>query len=151
MASECKPAADASDETAVRRLIDGLANAWNRGDARAYSERYQPDGTFTNVNGSLFVGREAFEQRHAEIFSGIYKDVRLSLTIKRLSFIRPDVALVDLDAALDAAASRVRMMPSGVQAGPDGVLHTSLQMVLVKESDGWWIASYHNVWLAAGG
>ena len=117
-------------------------DAWNRGDTHAYGARYRADGTFTNVNGAFYVGRDEFELRHAEVFQGYLKGATLGLTIKELRFIRTDVAVVDLDASLSGVQAR----PPGVRADPDGALHTSLLMVLVKESGLWWIAAYHNVW-----
>ena len=59
------PAADGHD---IQTLIDELTDAWERGDAKAYGARFLPEGTFTNVNGEFYVGREDFDRRHAEIF-----------------------------------------------------------------------------------
>jgi uncharacterized protein (TIGR02246 family) len=138
-------AADAADETAIQQLIDNLTRAWNRADAKAFSARYQVDGTFTNVNGTLHLGRDEFERRHAEIFQGTFKGTTLTLTTRNLRLIRRDAAIIDLKVGLHGLQ---RPLP-GIQIDPDGALLTSLQLVLVKERDGWWIASYHNVWVAA--
>ena len=32
---------------------------------------------------------------------------------------------------------------------PDGLVHSALLMVLVKDGGGWWITAYHNIWQAA--
>jgi len=141
---ELEPAMATPDEAAIQQLMRELADAWNRGDAQAYGARYLADGTFTNVNGTFYLGREAFNRRHEEGFRGIYKGTTLALTTRELRFIRPDVAVVDIDASLSGLQA-----PSGVQAGPDGALHACLLMVLVKESGSWWIAAYHNVWRKA--
>jgi uncharacterized protein (TIGR02246 family) len=135
------------DEAAIAQLMSALTDAWNRGDAKAYGARYRADATFTNVNGSFYVGRDAFERRHEEIFRGIFKGTTLALTSKHLGFLRPDIAIVDVDAALSGCQVR----PPGVRPGPDGALYTCLLMVLVKESGCWWIAAYHNVWRSADG
>jgi len=37
-----------NDEAMIRQLINELVDAWNRGDAKAYSARYLDDATFTN-------------------------------------------------------------------------------------------------------
>jgi uncharacterized protein (TIGR02246 family) len=138
-------ASDQADETAIRNLIDGLTAAWNRADAETYAARYRADGTFTNVNGTLHLGRDEFERRHADIFRGIFNGTTLTLTPRNVLFIRPDVAIVDLRVALLGLQQPL----SGIERGPDGSFLTSLQLVLVKDNDGWWIASYHNVWVAA--
>jgi uncharacterized protein (TIGR02246 family) len=135
-----------ADEAAIQQLVGELADAWNRGDAQAYGARYREDATFTNVNGTFHVGREEFNRRHEEIFRGIFKGTTLALTTRALRFIRPDVAVVDIDVGL----SGVRATPPGAQAGPDGALHSCLLLVLEKEGGSWWIAAYHNVWRSAG-
>ena len=50
-----------------------LTDAWNRGDASAFGVRYRGDGTFTNVNGGFYVGRDEFNLRHDEVFRGVFK------------------------------------------------------------------------------
>ena len=132
-----------SDEAAIRRLLDDLTDAWKRGDAQAFGARYRDDGTFTNVFGTLHVGQDEFIRRHADVFHGFLKGTTIALTIRTLRFVRPDVAVADIDVAY----SGFQAMPRGVRPAHDGLVHSSLLMVLLKEADGWWIASYHNVWL----
>ena len=118
-----------------------LTDAWNRGDARAFSARFAADGSFTNVLGIVAYGREIFELRHAEIFRTIYQGSVLQQSIGRLYFIRPDVAEVDVDAAV----SGYLRLPPGVQAANDGALRAKLQLVVTREDSEWWIAAFHNV------
>lgn len=129
------------DQSAIQRIISDETEAWNRGDATAYSQHFQEEGGFTNVLGTVYYGRKDFEQRHAEIFSGVFKGSTLRQTIHKVRFVRPDVAIVDVDTEMTGYAK----LPPGVQAGADGILRTRLQQVLVKESNRWWIAAYHNV------
>jgi len=136
----------ATEEGAIERLMGELVDAWNRGDAPAYGARYRLDGTFTNVNGGLYVGREEFVRRHEEIFGGYLEGTTLGLAIRQLRFIRSDVAVVDAETSLFG----VKALPAGVLTGPDGAVHTCLLLVLVKEDGRWWISAYHNVWVKAG-
>ena len=135
----------AHDEAAVQQLLDDMTAAWNRGDTAAYGARYRADATFTNVNGTYHVGREEFDRRHEEVFCGHFKNTTLSMTIKNLRFVVPDVAVVDIDT--DIAGSAIR--PPGIAVDADGTLHSRLLMVLLKENGGWWISAYHNVWRGA--
>jgi uncharacterized protein (TIGR02246 family) len=135
----------AADESEIQVLIDQLTDAWKAGDAKAYGVRFLPDGTFTNVNGEFYVGREEFDRRHAEVFAGVFRGTTLTLTVKKLRFVRPDVAIADIDTEVCGA----RLRPQGVAVGPDGVLRSRLLMVLLKENGAWCIAAYHNVWQAA--
>jgi uncharacterized protein (TIGR02246 family) len=138
-------AAETTDEIAIQELLSELTHAWNRGDAKAYGARYQANGTFTTVFGGFYVGREEFDRRHDEVLRGIFKGTTVTMEIRKLRFLRPDVATVDLDVGLYGAAVR----PPGVQVGPDGALRASLLMVLTKERGRWEIAAYHNVWQSA--
>jgi uncharacterized protein (TIGR02246 family) len=135
-----------ADESEIQQLLCELIDAWKAGDAKAYGARYRPDGTFTNVNGGFYVGREEFDLRHDEVFRGVFKGTTLSLTIRNLRFVRPEVALVDLDVGVIGC----RKQPPGIQIGSDGALRTCLLMVLTKDQGSWWIAAYHNVWQSAG-
>jgi uncharacterized protein (TIGR02246 family) len=134
-----------SDEAAIRQLVDDMTDAWNRGDAQAYGARYRADGTFTNVNGTYHFGRDAFDRRHAEVFRGMFNGTKLAMTIKKLRFIAPDVAAVDIDTDIVGCQAP----PPGVAVDSDGTLHSCLLMVLVKDGGAWWISAYHNVWRGA--
>jgi uncharacterized protein (TIGR02246 family) len=136
-----------TDETAIEQLMDELAAAWNRGDAAAYAARYLPDGTFTNVNGTWYSGRDEFRRRHEETFQGYLKGTTIALQTRKVRFIRPEVAVADVDVCV----SGVPELPPGLYVSADGALHSSSLLVLVRDSGTWWIASYHSVWRAAGG
>ena len=133
-------------ETEIRDMLDEMTDAWARGDATAYGAHYQADGTFTNVFGTFHVGHEEFDLRHDEVFRGIFKGTRLTMDIRQLRFLRPDVAALDVDAGLFGA----QIERPGVTAWPDGSFRTCLLMVLTKERDRWEIAAYHNVWRPPG-
>jgi uncharacterized protein (TIGR02246 family) len=135
-----------ADETEIQFLLRDLIDAWKLGDAKAYGARFRPDGTFTNVNGGFYIGREEFDLRHEEVFRGVFKETELSLTIRNICFVRSDVALVDIDVGVFGCVAR----PPGVQITSDGALRTCLLMVLTKDRGEWWIAAYHNVWRSAG-
>ena len=139
--SDARSQSDLSDSSAIEALVAGLTDAWNGGDARAFSARFAADGSFTNVLGVVAYGREIFELRHAEIFRTIYKGSVLQQSIGRVRFIRPDVAVVDVDAAVTGYLR----LPPGVQAASDGALRAKLQLVVTREDGEWWIAAFHNV------
>lgn len=126
-----------TDETLIQQLLDELVEAWDRGDG----SRFLADATFTNVNGTFHMSCDEFNQRHEEIFRGPMKGTKMTLTPRKVRFIRPDVAIADLDCGVFDSS----LQPPGVQAGADGALRTCLLMVLVKEGGSWWIAAYHNV------
>ena len=136
-----------TDEADIQRLLERLGEAWGRGDAEAFGARYRLDGTFTNVNGAFFAGRDEFNRRHADVFRGVFKNTLSVMTIRKLRLVRPDVAVVDVDVRLSGSNLR----PPGIETEPDGSLRSCLLMVLVKEDGEWWISAYHNVWRAVLG
>jgi uncharacterized protein (TIGR02246 family) len=131
---------DQSATQAIREIIEDEDAAWSASDAARYSRRVAPDAVFTNIFGQQFSGREAFERQHAFIFGGIYAGTRLKQTIAHLRFVTDGVVVVDTDAEVSGA----RVMPPGY-ASDDGTLKTKLLQVFVRQENGWWITSYHNV------
>ena len=129
------------DKSAIAAVVQSEADAWNRGDAEAFGAHYAENGSFTNVIGQQLYGREAFVKQHAGIFSTIYKGSHNTFTIGRVTFVRPDVAVVDIDGTLTGA----NRLPPGLKAGEDGALHVKLQEVMTREKGQWWIAAFHNV------
>jgi uncharacterized protein (TIGR02246 family) len=121
---------------AVDQLLGEIAEAWKAGDARAYGARYCPDGTFTNTDGTLDLGRDEVVRTAEKAFQGVLAGTKLSLAVRKLRLVRPDVAIADLDA-------RVSGMPGGE-------VRISQVLVLVEEDDRWWITAQHNVMQSAG-
>jgi len=126
---------------AVDQLLGEIAEAWNAGDARAYGARYSPDGTFTNTNGTIDLGRDDLIRTAEEAFRRVLAGTKVSLAVRKLRLIRPDVAVADLD-------TRV----SGMQVagnGPGGEVRISQMLVLVEEDGRWWITAQHNAMQSA--
>ena len=129
------------NEVTIRAIVQSQADAWNRGDAEAFAAHYAEDGSFTNVIGQQLYGRKAFIAQHAMIFSTIYKDSFNTFSVGKIAFVRPDVAIVDIDGILSGA----KTLPPGLKPMPDGALHVKLQEVMTREGNDWRIAAFHNV------
>jgi uncharacterized protein (TIGR02246 family) len=146
---------------AVDQLLEELVAAWNAGDARAYGARFCPDATFTNTDGSVDLGRDELVRHAGDAFQGILAGTKLSLAVRKLRLVRPDVAVVDLDlrisgvpvsppAASDGPASDGPASDGPASDGPGGDVRTSLMLVLLEEDDRWQITAHHNVMQSAG-
>lgn len=122
-------------------IIHRQQEAWKRGDAAGYAADCDSQMSFTNILGEMAFGRQAFETKHAFIFSSIFKGSRLEMEIRRIHFPTPNVALVDVACTLRDYAA----LPPGVPPRPDGVLRTCLLEVLTRVDDGWRVVAYHNV------
>jgi len=62
-------------------------------------------------------------------------------SVRRVRFISPDVAIVDIDNEVRG----VKTMPGGIEVPPDGVIKTQLMEVFVRRGEQWWVEAYHNV------
>jgi uncharacterized protein (TIGR02246 family) len=128
------------DEAAVRNLIQEEIAAWNAGDATAFARHFAADGTFTNIRGQFFTGREAFMERHDFIFKGIYRGTTMKQDVVSLKFVRPDVAVVETLTAVIG----IQKLPPGISADAKGRLRSRLLQVMVKDGGEWKIAAFHN-------
>ena len=134
-----------ADESSIRSIVQSEEDAWNRGDAEAFGAHYAEKGDFTNVIGQQLYGRAAFIAQHARILSTIYKGSHNVFTVSKITFVRTDVALVDIDGILSGALR----MPPGLKANDDGTMHVKLLEVMTKEKGSWSIAAFHNVAVAS--
>lgn len=134
-------AQSSEDEATLRRLTAEQVSAWNAGSGKGYADHVGTDVSFTNLFGMVMYGRAAFEQRHTEILSTFYKGTTKSHVIRRIRFVTPDVAIVDIDNEVRG----VRSMPKGITVPKDGVVKTQLMEIFVKRDGRWLVEAYHNV------
>jgi uncharacterized protein (TIGR02246 family) len=137
------PAAPAttSADAAIRAIVAEQAAAWNKGDAEGYARHLAPEASFTNLFGMVMYGTGPFVQRHAEILSTFYKGTTKRHAVRRVRFVTPDVAIVDIDNEVHG----VTAMPGGIPVPPDGIIRTQLMEVFVQRGGRWLIEAYHNV------
>src|SRR5580658_1714956 len=128
------------DEAAVRNIIQEEIAAWNAGDSAAFARHFAADGTFTNIRGQFFTGREAFTESHDFIFKGIYRGTTMKQDVVSLKFVRPDVAVVETLTAVTG----IQKLPPGMSADDTGRLRSRLLQVMVKDGGEWKIAAFHN-------
>jgi len=132
---------EAASEVEIRAIVAGQVKAWDAGDGNAYAEHVAPDVSFTNLFGMVMYGKPAFAKRHAEILATFYKGTTKHHAVRRIRFVTPDVALVDIDNEVRG----VTAMPGGIAVPADGVLKTQLMEVFVRRGGRWWVEAYHNV------
>src|SRR5512139_1505424 len=91
----------------IKKIISCQQESWNRADASGFSQHCDASVSFTNILGKVYFGRNLFDERHAEIFTTIFNGSALNMSIQRIHFPNPDVAIVDLCAAV----SNYRTLP----------------------------------------
>jgi uncharacterized protein (TIGR02246 family) len=131
----------AAEEPLIRKVIDAEEDAWNRGDAKAFAARFQEEGSLADVLGAVSRGRAEIERRQSELFSAYFKGSLLALKVRKIRFLKPDVAIVEIDTEM----SRFHKAPPAVFVDAEKVIRTRLVQVMVKAGNEWAIASFHNV------
>jgi uncharacterized protein (TIGR02246 family) len=135
------PGQDSASEAPIRAIVAEQAAAWNAGDGLAYSRHVTPEVSFTNLFGMVMYGAPAFTKRHTEILATFYKGTTKHHVIRRIRFVTPDVAIVDIDNEVHG----VKTMPAGIVVPADGIIKTQLMEVFVRRNGQWSIEAYHNV------
>ncbi|MBC7841642.1 MAG: SgcJ/EcaC family oxidoreductase [Gemmatimonadaceae bacterium] len=134
-------AQDSTSDAAIRAIIVEQVVAWNAGDGTRYARHVAPDVSFTNLFGMVMYGAPAFASRHSEILGSFYKGTRKQHVIRRIRFVTPDVAIVDIDNEVHG----VTRMPGGIVVPADGIVKTQLMEVFARRAGQWWVEAYHNV------
>lgn len=134
-------AQDTEVEAPIRAIISAQAAAWNAGDGSAYAKDVAAEVSFTNLFGMVMYGASAFAERHRQILTTFYKGTTKHHMVRRIRFVTPDVAIVDIDNEVRG----VKTMPAGIPVPADGVIKTQLMEVFVRRGGRWWIEAYHNV------
>jgi len=140
-AEEAAKAGD--DEATLRQMVAAQAEAWNRGDATAWTQDFAEDSDFVNIFGMVFNSRKQIEERHAAIFATIFKGSRTEVTVRRLVFLGKDkdVAVVDTDHSVTGYG---KLPPTIHPTGQPKALRTHMKYVLKKVDGRWWIVAGQN-------
>ena len=135
-----QPTVASSDaEADIRALIAAQADAWNRHDAKAWASPFLPSAEFINILGTPFSGKPAIEGITARIFATIFKDSRDSVTVRKILWVSPELAIVHYEHAVSGyTALPPGIQPSETGADGKGVLRTIMVYVLQRGADGKW-------------
>lgn len=135
------PSPAPAEEAAIAALIASQAETWNRHDAAAWVAPFEADAEFVNIVGMRLAGREQIQQRHAELFQGIFSKSSVVITTGKLTRLGPDAALVDTVYELRG----YERLPPGIRpTDADGTLRTRMRYALSRRSDGWHVAAAQN-------
>lgn len=93
--------ADASEEQAIRDVINQTSAAWNAKDAQAFAEPYSEDADAVNSRGEKVQGKKALEKTLVDRFkSAAFRDSQFKRAIVSIRFLSGTCALVDSTWAL---------------------------------------------------
>ena len=129
------------DEELIKKVLTNFTDAWNKHDAKAFSNVFSEDADFTNVRGTSAHGRSEVEKFHAPRFTTTFKDTYQKITQSKIRFIKPDVAAVDAWWEMTGVKSR-----EGQDMPPRKGL---LNFIMTKNGNTWLITIMHNMDLPA--
>lgn len=81
----------------INKLIEKLATAWNKHDAKEFAELFVDDGEWTDVLGKHVQGKEQIEKLHEYPFNTVLKDATLTIISIRNRFITKDIFAIDVE------------------------------------------------------
>lgn len=121
----------AADEAAIRENVRLMEAGWNTKQAALFGKPFAEDADYVVVNGRYLQGREVIEKAHQQIFTTVFKDTTIRLTVKQIRFLRPDVAVVHV---------------SGHRDGPEKefIADALMTLVMTRDKQGWRIAAFQN-------
>ena len=135
-----QPAQDgrAADEAAIRESVKQMETGWNTKSGALFAKPFAEDADYVVINGMYIKGRAVIESQHQRIFDTIYKDTNLTLTVKQIRFLRPDVAVVHVEGHRTSTTQAL-------------VQDAMLTLMMTKEKQGWVIAAFQNTAVAPRG
>jgi uncharacterized protein (TIGR02246 family) len=134
------PGAVEKDETAIRANVEQMVKGWNAKSGVEFAKPFAEDADYVVINGMQIKGRTAIDKGHQGIFDTIYKNSNLTYAVEQLRFLRPDVAIVHIRAALSVTRE------NSTQTG-----NARITMVMTKNKDRWEIAAFQNTSIQAPG
>ena len=123
----------ATDEQMIRRTLLAFSDARNAFDAQAIADLFTLDGELTSPTGNTYKGRPAIQKFFATVFqSPEMKTSRSTRTVRRLRFLRPDVAVAEVIGELSTRVGTIRVLEVCLMA---------------KQNKRWLIASIYHMHL----
>lgn len=122
-----------ADEAAVRAIVQGLEDTWNRHDMAAQAELFHEDAVFISWFGRRTVGRPAIRDMLARSHASVYGNSRQTKRVEGLAFVAPDVAVAHLYGTND-----------GDSRQPDRTILSRNTIVVTRRDGIWRIFSFQN-------
>lgn len=108
-------------DAAVTKAAEAFVEAFNKGDAKAVSEFWTPDGDYVDEDARVLKGRKAIEGSFADLFSK-NKDLKLRIEAAARKFPTPDTVIEDGNSIVTAPDGRApsRSRYTNVMVKQDG-------------------------------
>jgi len=122
-----------ADEAAIRENVRQMEAGWNAKSGAQFAKPFAADADYVVINGMYIKGQAAIAGGHQAIFDTIYRESTLSLAVKQVRMLRPDVAVVHV-----TGSNKV------TRGGEASTTEAIITLVMTKESGAWKIAAFQN-------
>ncbi|MFD9703650.1 SgcJ/EcaC family oxidoreductase [Lentzea sp. NPDC059081] len=112
----------------IYSLWQRMEQGWAAGDGPAFAAVFAEDVDFVTVRGEELFGRRDVALGHSRLFSGPYRDTKLTAEISLIRPLTDDVSVVHVTSSI---------APAGIT--------THAQAVVVRRGGEWEIAAFHNM------
>jgi uncharacterized protein (TIGR02246 family) len=126
----------ARDEDAIKRIVDGLSESFQKRDAKLRASLFTEDGIFINAFGVQREGRASIEQFWKDLFAtGTFNQTEIKITEMKIKFLTPDVVIVDRfeEATGQRGVETKRLLPPR---------RIHLTLIIKRTGDKWLMAYY---------
>jgi uncharacterized protein (TIGR02246 family) len=128
----------ATDEMAIKKVIQQQEDAWNKHDWESFSSYVTDDGILINPIGQFWKGRDTILANFKRLSACCLEPVSLKFDVKDIRFLTPDVAIVY--AELTGVANKDYEVPFRQYKKGD-TDYTWETQVYIKENNEWKIKS----------
>jgi len=129
-AADSDSAAHATDDAAVKKVVEGFSNGWNSHDASAMCASLADDVRWVSWRGEVTDSRKGVQDDHAKLFADLYKNTHRTDEIKSIRYLGPDLVSVDDFWTMTGARTR---------DGADWPYRAGYANFLMAKRDGRWI------------
>ena len=136
---------DLESMAAANAMIVRFIDSWNRADGAGFGENYWPEAEFVSPTGEIVNGRAAIVQQHVELWSGIFKGIRVTGATRRIQMLGSNYMIVDFD----FQASGFLHPPPGTPVDANGVFRSHLKHILEKRNGVWKVRSAQSTFVAS--
>ena len=117
-----------------------IESAWNAGDGDGFADPFTDDVDFVAVRGDHHRGKEAIRLGHQAIFDTIYRGSTVSYAVDSSAQVADGCVLGIVSSTLDCPGGPLQ-----------GVNHSTITAVFVRDGDSWKIRAFQNTLVIAGG
>jgi uncharacterized protein (TIGR02246 family) len=134
--------AESSEEDAIRAVVKGYCDAWNRHNMKPFADLFTDDAQWVNIVGMHWSRRTAIAAAHEAYHSTFFQATEIEAVEMEIREIAPGVAIA------------VVLIKVGPFTPPDGIPRPEgddrLSLVLTRRSGRWRIAHGHNTVIDPG-